>query len=549
MKIDSQLSKEQVLLLNNLMYMPDKEPFKGIVSSKDMDVAEVISQIDTSALEGDTDYGSYMTGQDWKNLIGVIQQDEQLMNMKIVETHIDHASNGGGGASALFVDATTNEAVVTFRGTASNEWKDNFTGGGPTNASDGVSTLQQQNALAWYRSLALEQYSTITITGHSKGGNKAKYITIMDDTVDRCLSFDGQGFSDDFISKYKDQIASNQDKIINSNVDSDYVNLLLNDIGKTTFYEGKDYGEGGFLENHCPNTFFEFVNGRSVRMNVSERDERMAVVDAFLNSYLRSLSPEDKKNTLELIGRLVEDGFKQASAEQLLEILLKDKNTTYAADLVAYLIKYKQQHPELVESLNDVLKGMKMQNVIDIINVIDDITEWEYFENLLSGAAWLLDHLPEFVYDKLREYLSEQGINLTNEQLKQLLGMFQVVADRMSDIQIEDNGEDLLVPSKPKLAHLSPSCFQIRLSRLNHAEEKIKGIARQYEQYVDQISRIYCTIDKSFYREKLALSSLQEVVSGNTLSCHQLAGGLHTVCTAYKQCESRIVGSTNPRRR
>lgn len=34
----------------------------------------------------------------------------------------------------------------------------------------------------------------------------------------------------------------NQDKISNHNVESDYVNLLLNDVGNTTFYKGYDYG-------------------------------------------------------------------------------------------------------------------------------------------------------------------------------------------------------------------------------------------------------------------------------------------------------------------
>ena len=59
------------------------------------------------------------------------------------------------------------------------------------------------------------------MTGHSKGGNKAKYITLMDDTVDHCVSFDGQGFSDEFMETYSDEIAARQHKIENHNVDYD----------------------------------------------------------------------------------------------------------------------------------------------------------------------------------------------------------------------------------------------------------------------------------------------------------------------------------------
>lgn len=40
----------------------------------------------------------------------------------------------------------------------------------------------------------VDDCSTITVTGHSKGGNKAK-----DNSVDICIAFDGQGFSDEFI--------------------------------------------------------------------------------------------------------------------------------------------------------------------------------------------------------------------------------------------------------------------------------------------------------------------------------------------------------------
>lgn len=42
--------------------------------------------------------------------------------------------------------------------------------------------------------VVLESYDSITVTGHSKGGNKAQYVTVLSDKVDRCISMDGQGF-------------------------------------------------------------------------------------------------------------------------------------------------------------------------------------------------------------------------------------------------------------------------------------------------------------------------------------------------------------------
>ncbi|MBR4545203.1 MAG: DUF2974 domain-containing protein [Oscillibacter sp.] len=53
-------------------------------------------------------------------------------------------------------------------------------------------TAQQKNALAWYQDtyqkLGLERYE-VTVTGHSKGGNKSKYITLMDDSVSQMRFF------------------------------------------------------------------------------------------------------------------------------------------------------------------------------------------------------------------------------------------------------------------------------------------------------------------------------------------------------------------------
>lgn len=301
MEDEKLLSTEQVLLLENLTYLLDESPLRSLreiktsaTPGKQLTIEKILDEIDVESLDDNNDYGSYMTGKDWKNIIQAIRNDDTLLNMKLVETHGDPAKGknagenyeetGDGAISALFVNEETGEAVVAFRGTVGYEWGDNFYGGAPTETKDGVSTEYQEKALAWYRSLDLSGYNTITVTGHSKGGNKAKYITLMEQSVGRCLSFDGQGFSDEFIEKYKDRIARYQNKITNHNVDYDFVNLLLNDIGETIYYQGYDYGKGLIAEAHCPNTFFQFdENGNPQMKTVSGQAEEMKVLDEFLN--------------------------------------------------------------------------------------------------------------------------------------------------------------------------------------------------------------------------------------------------------------------------
>lgn len=531
-----QLTKEQILLLNNLMYVVDGEPFESITTSDAETVGKYINQIPVDEIKDNEDYGSYMTGADWKRLISAVKSDEQLMGMEIAATHVDNAQNGGGGKSAVFVAPQTNEAVVAFRGTSEREWKDNFTGGGPTDAADGVSTLQQENALDWYQSLNLEQYDTITVTGHSKGGNKAKYITVMDDSVDRCMAFDGQGFSDEFMIKYQDRIARNQDKITNSNVDKDYVNLLLNDIGHTIFYEGYDYGDGGFLENHCPNTFCDFQSDGTFKMREGTRDEGMAALDEMLNSYLRTLSPEDKKATLEMIGKLVESGFSGADANRMLEILLDENNTEYAANLLAYLVKYKEENPELMEAVRDVLDDMELGDVADNIDSILNIIDWEYFDKIIDALGWVSGHVPGFVYDWIQDYLEKQGIHLSEEDLKKLLNILQLISEDIDKVQTNRNGADMVISFKSG----SYGVFDICIGKVKGKESELEQCSTLLRSYARQIRNIRKNLVDGMKGIGKVLEDIETELLQEAEGCERMRKVLAEVCQCYSNSERKI---------
>ena len=57
----SQLSMEQILLLNNLMYAPDELPLKSIAASHAATVGVYAGSIHTGLLDRGKDYGSMMT--------------------------------------------------------------------------------------------------------------------------------------------------------------------------------------------------------------------------------------------------------------------------------------------------------------------------------------------------------------------------------------------------------------------------------------------------------------------------------------------------------
>jgi hypothetical protein len=84
------------------------------------------------------------------------------------------------------------------------------------------------------------------VTTHSKGANLAQYIIIAcENSISRCVSFDGQGFSWKFHRKYKDEIDAAKGRICSISSNKDPVNGLLKPVaGEFKFIKSgsKNYG-------------------------------------------------------------------------------------------------------------------------------------------------------------------------------------------------------------------------------------------------------------------------------------------------------------------
>ncbi len=149
----------------------------------------------------------------------------------------------------------TGEISIAFKGTGNGEWIDNGEGlsGIP---EENTYISYEDNGATLYRKIALKDFASdqqvealnkfnevltknkwgkdnkITVSGHSKGANKAQFITINSDLVDECLSFNGQGFSPEAIKQFKmkfgDAFDERRNKIISISSENDYVNVLGN---------------------------------------------------------------------------------------------------------------------------------------------------------------------------------------------------------------------------------------------------------------------------------------------------------------------------------
>ena len=169
-----------------------------------------------------------------------------LDNTDIPENGINATTYGRLNENGILMENPT----VVFQGTIGKEgWQDN--------AESLMETTKMQRAAYEYierQGHVLKDYSKdpedihLTVSGHSKGGNLAMFSTIENSkekdsklTIDNCLSFDGEGFNNEYVEENKDVIAANKSKITSVNAYVDPVNLLLNDIAGETYYVGVDY--------------------------------------------------------------------------------------------------------------------------------------------------------------------------------------------------------------------------------------------------------------------------------------------------------------------
>jgi hypothetical protein len=217
----SRLTYEDLILLDNLIYLKwDAKENELLINI----VYNLLSDEDFyKKMENTLECLVKTDKNEWINILKQIMNKPNLCKLKV--KNIDNYKSGI--KSACFIDDEGN-ATVVFRGTTTiGEWEDNEIG-----VYD-IETIEQLDALNFINNL---DYNNITVTGHSKGGNKAQYVTILSPKIDRCVSVNGQGFSNEFISKYKVEVDKNKFKITSINAKYDYVNCLLNSISEKNYY-------------------------------------------------------------------------------------------------------------------------------------------------------------------------------------------------------------------------------------------------------------------------------------------------------------------------
>ncbi len=304
--------------------------------------------------------GDSWISDEYRQVAEYARNDSELSSLKLAE--IDDYDERGS-LSVCFTDGS--DAYVVYRGTGTGEHRE----GDPTNSewyTDALGLAQQdtepQLAAKDFAERCAAEYGngTVTVTGHSNGGNKSMYVAITSDVVTRCVAFDGQGFSPEFFDAYADRILSRSDLVTFYGLEGDYVGPLMLPLPIDKIYvqygDSFSYSWGitnglyNLAMNHGMQSMFTFVDGEPT-FKIGERS-RLSYEIGYLTAYLcENTSQQTREFLAPAVGELLDAllGSKGKDWQQVLE----DNEAQFA--LLFLLLRPYGRIDELVDALVEEL--------------------------------------------------------------------------------------------------------------------------------------------------------------------------------------------------
>lgn len=266
-----------------------------------------------------------------------IDRDANLRSLHVTRKLEENDIRG-----VLFSNEDESKSCLVFRGTGGtyDAWHDNVRGEHETD------TKLQKIAADFVR-YECSNFNNISVTGHSKGGNLAQYVTVVcSSQISNCTSFDGQGFSKDFIKKYDKEIKESKDKIVSISAYNDYVNILLTPIAGTRLFVKN---EGKNLDGHSSATLLN-----SIRYN---EDGSINLDDSrVFQGAVAWMLEETTDNLVDIIDLLPNGGNEAVSgiiASAVASVMSADKSDDYK----------KSQYRNALKSF-----GSYSANILDLIS-------------------------------------------------------------------------------------------------------------------------------------------------------------------------------------
>lgn len=264
--------------------------------------------------------GKYLESDEFEILKDAVARYPEFADSIILDTTWESGGAYNSETIAATFQMPDGSIYVSYCGTGDGGWIDN--GQGVTKAY----THQQEEATRYFDEMAgkygWNELNNITVTGHSKGGNKAQYITLMAEQsylIDTCYSMDGQGFSDAAIQMFR-QIHGEEgyEKVLEKmraiNGNNDFVNPLINPIiptEQTIYLQTTTVEDGGIGEvyagYHMLKNYFQSRNDEYIAVLAPEGEqETMGRLAKELSEYLMSLPIEEQNAAGMVIMQFIE---------------------------------------------------------------------------------------------------------------------------------------------------------------------------------------------------------------------------------------------------
>lgn len=265
------LGPDELAQLNMLIYQPGFiQAYESVCREQRIErptLGQVLDKMAADASNGGQ-HDAWTSDEQYRNLIECLRNGEAA-NMTVADVTQPGTEMGGARQTSRHMTLTDEDGnmYVVFEGTegGEGEWADNFYGLTETDT-------ESQEAAAAYVAEMLRRYNPtgkVVVSGHSKGGNSAMYVAIVNPRVDDAYSFDGQGFGPGFLGEHAEDIARNRRKIHAYNYCGDFVSALLYVIaGDVHFVFGASPPDRidslwdlitklhGFASSHAPSRLF-----------------------------------------------------------------------------------------------------------------------------------------------------------------------------------------------------------------------------------------------------------------------------------------------------
>lgn len=401
------LSDNELGMIEQLTYLDEDVASKAEVcgfsgvknGQKNMTISEILECFDEEALQNLEDKGDqaigFISAKEWAGIIRYLKSSKMK---DLVLTDTMTRSDGTTLALCFSAKDEPSKAIVAFKGTSGgDEWADNAEG---LNTTD---TLCQKEALDFIERLP---YDSITVTGHSKGGNKAMYVAITSDKVDRCVAYDGQGFSQEFIDKYWAEIQANGKKIRAYSLSTDYVHALLFPIPNSKQIYCQGHGVANIGEHHSPNSFFATDadgnilldgSGKPIILQTKE-DESIEMLHNFTTFVINNAPDVDKVVIVDFVSQLLKMVFGGGNmdTQEIVDFALKNPDTL--ALIIAYLVKYMDTYDLDADDIDKLLEMLGLNNLNGMIT-LTDFNVFGYHVDINLNLANILNYIKEQLND------------------------------------------------------------------------------------------------------------------------------------------------------